>query len=63
MRKYLNSPEQLIIALKRDKAVYKENSESYFKLVEDIICTFNDGGCLYINSQIVWTEDSFYIIE
>lgn len=63
MRKYLNSPEQLIIALKRDKAVYKENSESYFKQVEGVICVFNDGGCLYINSQIVWAEDSFYIIE
>lgn len=63
MKKYLNSPEQLIIALKLDKAVYRENSESYFKLVEGVICAFNDEGCLWINSQIMWTEDSFYIIE
>ena len=63
MKKYLDSPEQLIIALKLDKVVYKENSESHFKLVEGVVCAFNDEGCLYINSPITWTEDSFYIIE
>lgn len=63
MKKYLNSPEQVLIALKLGKVVYKEKLTTFYKMVEGIICAFDEEGCLWLNSQLLWEEDAFYVIE
>ena len=63
MKKYLNSPEQVLIALKLGKVVCRENTGVHFKLVEGLICAFNEEGCLWVNAQIMWEENKFYVIE
>lgn len=65
MKKYLNSPEQLLIALKLGKVVYKEGRHLNYKMVEGIICSFEEETkeCVLINAQVFWLENHFYIIE
>lgn len=66
MKKYLNSPEQVLIALKLGKVVYKKDHHHlHYKIVEGVVCAFaNDTKeCVLINAQIFWLEDYFYVIE
>lgn len=63
MKKYLNSPEQLIIALKLGKVVYREKFSLHYKMLEGIICAFDKEGCVWANAQIIWTESELYVIE
>lgn len=62
MKKYLNSPEQLLIALKLQKVVYVEGTNVSYKMVENHICSFDESGCIFINQSIYWRANKFYVL-
>lgn len=62
MKKYLNSPEQLLIALKLGKVVYVEDTNISYKMVENHICSFDEAGCCFINQSIFWRANKFYVL-
>lgn len=63
MKRYLNSPEQLVIALKLGKVVKHEDISISFKLVEGLLCAYENGICVEVNVTIPWDPKSFYVEE
>ena len=62
MKKYLNSPEQVAIALKSNKVVREKGFDWSFKMVEGMVgCYDDEGNCIVINVGIPYKEGKYYV--
>jgi len=61
MKRILQSPEQLLISLKLGKVVKHSKMNYSFKLVEGVVCVYEEGKCVEINATIPWYKDSYYV--
>lgn len=61
MKRILQSPEQLLISLKLGKVVKHAKLNYSFKLVEGVVCAYEEGQCVEINVTIPWHKDSYYV--
>lgn len=62
-KKYLNTPEEIIKALKEGKVVYVQDTNINYKMVENHICSFDEAGCYFINQGIYWRANKFYVLH
>lgn len=64
MKKYLNSPEQLLIAIKLGKVVRHNSIGVKIKMIEGIICVCSENDkFVFVNESVPWTPDTFYVEE
>ena len=66
MKKYLNSPEEVIKALNGKNKIFEKGSDSYYQMINGIVCRFYcNTGDITINPSICIekNKDEYYIKE